>query len=429
MKFRIWFFFAILIFCSVSGMLATMIMPGQDRNIRLALAGGDALMLSAAFLTLWRQRRFYGVWAFLVFLFFSMLTFLYTSERFGLLEHLNGLRDSLFFFASLIVVYDLYHSEYRALLVRRFTQFVVVFALAQIPVTVFQFIKFGAGDGVGGTYGIAGGSGYITQLLFIICFFLAVRFASLEDGSSFSLRKLPFLLVILVPCAINETKISFVLLAVFFLLVAGSRRRILRTLPLLVLGGALVYLFNTFYSQTVEDTRNILDLDFIERYLVTNATMTGGDMPRFQRLVVMFEMMGDDVGSILLGMGYGVVGGGNVLGVSRLGRALYYIVTGSRILLFRAWIQGGLLAVLTLGFAMFAWMRTRASLYPTMRKLYWFLAFSIFIVWFYNEAMLDRTFALVTSFIMVWTSEGGMIEDPEDLPETEAEEASPDAEA
>jgi len=128
-------------------------------------------------------------------------------------------------------------------------------------------------------------------------------------------------------------------------------------------------------------------------------------------------------------MGYGVVGGGNVLGVSRLGRALYYIVTGSRILLFRAWIQGGLLAVLTLGFAMFAWMRTRASLYPTMRKLYWFLAFSIFIVWFYNEAMLDRTFALVTSFIMVWTSEGGMVEDPEDLPETEAEEASPDAEA
>jgi len=59
-----------------------------------------------------------------------------------------------------------------------------VFALAQIPVTIIQFAQYGAGDGVGGTYGTGGGSGYITQLLFIICFFFAVRFASLEDGSS-----------------------------------------------------------------------------------------------------------------------------------------------------------------------------------------------------------------------------------------------------
>ena len=56
--------------------------------------------------------------------------------------------------------------------------------------------------------------------------------------------------------------------------------------------------------------------------------------------------MGDDVGSILLGMGYGVLGGGNIMSISRLGRSLYYLVTGSRILLFRVWIQGGLLAVL-----------------------------------------------------------------------------------
>ena len=429
MNFRLRLFFTILVYCSVAGVFSSMVMPGQERNIRLGLFVCDGLMLSLAFLAFWRCRRFYGVWAFLAFLLASILTFLYTSERFGIFEHLNGLRDTLFFFTALIVVYDLFHSEFRAAMTRRFTQFLIVFALVQIPLTIFQFIKSGAGDAVGGTFGSAGGSGYITQLLFIICFFLAVRFASLEDGSHFSLKKLPFFLPVLLPCAINETKISFVLLGVFVVLVAGSRRRILRALPLLVLGAGLAYLLNHFYTDTVEDTSNILDLDFVEKYLVTNETDAGGDMPRFQRLVFMFNMMGNDVGSILLGMGYGILGGGNILGVSRLGRTLYYLVTGSRILLFRAWIQGGLVAVVTMVFAMFSWMRSRVHQYPTLRKFHWFLAFSIFIVWVYNEAMLDRAFAMITTFLMIWTSEGGLVDEPVESQEGVTEEASQNAEA
>jgi len=343
-------------------------------------------------------------------------------------EHLNGLREPVFFFASLIVVYDLFHSEYGTKMLHRLTLFLIVFALVQIPLTIIQFIEFGAGDGVGGTYGTAGGSGYITQLLFIICFFFAVRFASLEDGTSFSLKKLPFLLPVLLPCAINETKISFVLLGVFIILVSTSRRRMIRTVPLLALGLGLAFALNYFYSSTVEDTSRLLDRDFIEKYLVTNEANVSADMPRFQRLTYMFRMMGDDVGSYLLGIGYGVIGGGNVLGMSRLGRSLYYLVTGSRILLFRTWIQGGLIGVLTVAFTMFYWMRSRVPQYPTLRKFYWFLGFSLSIIWLYNEAMFDRTFAMIVSFMMIWTSEGGITGEPAREIESEAEETSPDAE-
>lgn len=429
MKFRLALFFAVLIFCSVAGMLGTMVIPSQDRFIRLALVGCDGLLITLAVLAMWRRREFYGVWAFLVFLLASILTFVYTSERFGLVEHINGLRDPAAFFASLIVVYDLYHSEYGAVMLHRFTQFLVVFALIQIPVTIIQFYQYGAGDGVGGTYGTGGGSGYITQLLFIICFFFAVRFASLQDGTSFSLKRLPLLLPVLLPCAINETKISFILLGVFIILVSGSRQRMVRSLPLLALGAALVVVLNHFYSTTVEDTRAIFDLNFVEKYLVTNETATGGDMPRFQRLVFMFRMMGDDVGSVLLGMGYGVLGGGNIVGVSRIGRSLYYLITGSRILLFRAWIQGGLIAVITIAFAMFYWMRSRTVQYPTLRKFYWFLAFSVLIIWFYNEAMFDRTFAIIVSFMMIWTCEGGITGGSEGARESEPGETSRDAKA
>jgi hypothetical protein len=350
----------------------------------------------------------------------------YTSDRFGVLEHLNGLREPLFFFSSLVVVFDLYHSRYQELFIRWFTRFLFVFAVVQIPLAVIQFLKFGAGDGVGGTYGIAGGSGYLTQILFLISFFLAVRYASLEDGSHFSIRKIPFFLALLIPCAVNETKISFLLLAVFILLVAGSRRRILRTVPMLVLGLGLVYLLNYYYSSTVEDTSKILNQNFIEQYLLTNPTEAGGDLPRFQRLLLMFQLMADNAGSILLGMGYGLIGGGNILGISRLGRSLYYLVQGSRILLFRVWIQGGLVAVLTLAFAMFAWLRVRASHYPTMRKFYWFLAFSLLLSWFYNEAMLDRTFAPVAIFFMIWIADGGGVNESAEEHSTDDQGGLPD---
>ena len=97
----------------------------------------------------------------------------------------------------------------------------------------------------------------------------------------------------------------------------------------------------------------------------------------------------------------------------------YYLVEGSRILLFRIWIQGGLAAVVTLAFAMFAWLRVKAPQYPTMRKFHWFLAFSLLLIWFYNEAMIDRTFAPVAIFFMFWVSEGGG-----DTDKSEEEEAT-----
>ena len=82
-----------------------------------------------------------------------------------------------------------------------------------------------------------------------------------------------------------------------------------------------------------------------------------------------------------------------------------------------------------MAFAMFAWMRSRIPQYPTLRKFYWFLAFSLIIVWAYSEAMLDRAFALITSFLMIWTNEGGIVDEPGEGQGGVTEEASENAEA
>ena len=413
MKLKLTLFFVVLIFNSVAGAFSTMVMPAADRIIRLLIVGGDAIMIAMALSAVWPRRSFYGARYLVAFLLVSTLTFIYNLDRFGFPEHLNGIRETLFFFASLLVVHDLYESRQRLTFIRVFSRFLIVFAIAQIPVAFLQFLKFGAGDLVGGTYGTGGGSGYLSQLLFLLTFYFVVRYASLDDGAQFSITRMLFFLPALIPCALNETKISFFLLAGFIILMVSSPRKIYRAVPLLILGAAMMYLLFYYYIETVSDTRGIFDQDYIEKYLLTSRTGVGDDLPRFQRVIIMFRMMGDDVGSILLGMGYGVLGGGNIMNVSRLGRALYYLVTGSRILLFRAWIQGGALAVLLVAGAMFGYLRSRSENYFTLRQFGWFVAFSMMVVWVYNEAVFDRVFAPITAFLMIWIRGGGLLGEQE----------------
>jgi hypothetical protein len=408
MRTRFVLFMALVFFHSVVGMVMTMIFPGAERILRVCMAGGDGLMFLLALSCLFPNRSFYAVQAFVVFFVLSTLTFLYTSERFGLLEHLNGMRESIYLFSTLIVVHDLYASRLRPVFAKLMTRFLIVFAAAQLPVVIYQFLKYGAGDFVGGTFGLAGGSGLVTLLLFLICFYLIVRYGSLEDGSNFKITRVLFFLPVLIPCTLNETKISFVLLAGMFVLLLLSRHQFYRAIPFMAIGGALIITMNYYYYVTVEDTGDLLDENYIEGYLFNGPTETGGDLPRFQRIPLMLKLMKGDVGSYALGLGYGVMGGGNVMGVSRLGRSLYYLVTGSRILLFRVWIQGGFLAVVLFVWLLFGTYPNRPRDCHTHRQFYRFILLVTVIIWVYNEAVLERMYSPVMAFMLEWVMAGGV---------------------
>jgi hypothetical protein len=423
MKTKLYLFLTIQFYNSVSGAIATMMLPSAERVFRMVTFGADGLMLLLALSAFWTRRNFYGVKYMALFLLVSTLTFVYTVDRFGFPEHLNGLRETLFFFSSLVVVYDLYESWVRPDFARIFTRYLILFGIGQTPFALYQFLKYGAGDAVGGLYGIGGGSGYLSQLVFLICFYLVVRYSSLPDGSNFVISRTLLFFPLLIPCALNETKISFLLLAGMLLLLVTSPRQMYRAIPLLVLGAGLMFLLNYYYSQTVEDTGNIFDADYIEKYLLTNPTGAGGDLPRFQRIVIMFRLMAGDIGSILLGMGYGVIGGGNIMGTSRLGRSLFYLVNGSRILLFRVWIQGGFLAVLLVAGTMFGYLRSKVEKVFTVRQFSYFVFFSMVLIWAYDEAVFDRVFAPITAYFMVWVRAGGMDGEGHEMEEYSGEAA------
>jgi len=414
MRLKLTAFFGIVIFNAFSGLLATQILPGAERLFRIATAGADAAMIAMALLTLFKHRKFYGVKFLVLFLVASALTVLYNIDRMGLLAQLNGLRQPLFFFSALVVVYDIFQSDLRYTFERYVTLFLVLLAIAQIPTSVVQYLEYGAGDEVGGTYGLSGGSGFVTQLLFMIVFYLLVRHGSDPEGVRFSITRLVLFSVLLIPCILNETKISFVLLPALLLLMVEPRR-FYRLIPLALVGVLLLYGLYYYYDQVVGKVDTLFQDDFVEKYLFYDRRQNI-DVPRIQKIVLMFDIFSSDPFGAILGLGYGIFSGGFVLETTRLARSLTYL-GGSRGLLLTMWAQGGVIGFAILTLCLFSYLKPALSVKPTVRRFALFVAFSLVAILFYNDAVLDRTFGAVLCYLIIWISSGGteIVEEEADL--------------
>jgi hypothetical protein len=404
MRLRIVLWFGVVLYNAFSGIIGTQLLPGADRYVRILTAGGDIVMIGLALVSLFPHRSFYGVRLFGAFLLSALITVLVNAETLGLVSQLSALRQPLFFFSTLIAAYDIFQSRHRERFLWWFTAFLVLFAIAQIPTSIVQYARYGPGDEVGGTYGLRGGSGYVTQLLFLIVFYLLARHGSLRGGMQFSLPKLLLFSVLLVPCVLNETKISFLLLPALLLLMLETRR-VYRLVPLLMFGGLLLYGLYTYYDTAVGGASILLDERFLERYLLYDRRQNV-DIPRFQKIMLMFQLFGKHIWSSIVGMGYGLFAGGHLIETTRASRSLSYF-GGSRGLVLTVWLQGGVIALSVVVSTIFTYLRPLASLTSTSRRFALFLAFSLVAMLFYNEAMFDRTYASIVSVMMLWVYVGG----------------------
>ncbi len=402
MFFKLILFFGILLFTSLSGYVTTQVVPRVDESFRVATAVCDAVMFAMALSVLIRHRRAGVVRWLLFFLVAATVTVIVNLDQLNLLAQLNGLRQPLFVLSSLVVVYDLLSSDRSDLVITWMDRFLIVFVLVQLPLTLYQFAKYGAGDAVGGTYGLTGGSGNITVLLFVIVFYLLVRYGSVDDGESFAVsRIIPFSLL-LAPVALNETKIAFVFLAMFLGFLVLSRRKSYKAIPILALGALLIYMLNEMYTESVRDpSRFMMNQEFLERYLVYDPRH-GVDIPRFQKLMIMFTGMGKKLTAMILGYGYGLFVGENILGKSMYVKSFWY-TAGTRPSLFSIWMQGGLLAVIAMAGAFFSFLFHRlSSAAPTVKRFRWFLVAIMGIALVYNEAWLNRPFAIIFAYLSTW---------------------------
>jgi hypothetical protein len=195
---RILLFFLVLLLNSFYGAVL-MAVPAADRLFRLAMFACDGIMIVMAVSVVWRNRMFAGVRYLLLFLFVSTLTFFYNVHVIGIATHLNGLRQPLFLLSTLIVLHDFSQSRRWPEFERLVNAFLLIFAIAQIPLSVYQFAIWGAGDYVGGTYGYTGGSGFVSQLAFLIAFYFIARASWDRDPDNVRIRSVFLYSLLLIP--------------------------------------------------------------------------------------------------------------------------------------------------------------------------------------------------------------------------------------
>jgi hypothetical protein len=115
----------------------------------------------------------------------------------------------------------------------------------------------------------------------------------------------------------------------------------------------------------------------------------------------MFRIIGDDIGNLLFGIGFGIVQGGTYSGWRVLPEN-YNTSQDPELCYYRCGCRGGLLAVLVVGGSMVTWARSKLISYHTLRRFKWFVLFNHSLVWIYDEAIWDRCFAVVIIYLMKW---------------------------
>lgn len=296
------------------------------------------------------------------FVFFIGLSWFITCSVEGLPVPywMNGLRDFIsLFLAYPILCYFMGDDERRKRFVPALDKSLKYFLILQAPCVVYQFILYGAGDHVGGSFG-NWYSGQLSICIYITSFYLVRK--SLDTNNLWrSLRENSLPIILLFPTFLNETKISFVLIILYFLLLMPIDKRYLMramilfpAVMLLLWGAATVYVSVTGNKDDAE-----VSLDYIEKYFMTDDVdnIEGGakyeieagsdaDVPRFAKLVYLTFLYEQEPGREVTGWGVGQFKGGTEIETSEFAYEYDWLLMGSIPYVFHVIIQMGYIGMI-----------------------------------------------------------------------------------
>jgi hypothetical protein len=325
------------------------------------------------------------------FLVISTINF-FLNQNHQLISHINGLRDFLNIFSLFIIFNNIFNSSYVYYFNSLFKKFAIIFLTLQIPFSFLQYIKSGykAGDSVGGTLSM-GGSGLLTLSIFILVYYLIEN-----SGFNSFYKKMGYLFSIsffFLPIVINETKISFILIPLFFITLLDYKD-IKTSVVGIVLGLLLFFSFLNFYSDRSEAYKNpvteIFSQDFLEVYLAGDEQVNE-DIPRFTKIALSFQLMSNENSKMLFGHEYGAFKGGTTLELSPFTKKYQWLLQGTVPYLFYLLITGGILLI-----AIILWLYiSQANIQYSndsksySKRLLVFISCLFFLILFYNDAFRD----------------------------------------
>lgn len=379
----------------------------------------DAILIILGFATL-RTRR--DIWIFLSYLVLAVTSTLFLN-KIGIAAFLNGTRDFLGLILVVPVLRYFFTSPRAAEFMTKVNRQLLIWLYVQAFCIIWQFLRYGAGDAVGGSMGY-GASGMASMLIYITSFFLVTRKWD-PDNIILSIKRNAAPILLILPTFLNETKVSFILLAFYvILLIRFDRKLIIRLfyiIPLSIVG--LIAIFNVYLSITHQKAEVILSREFAEEYfygidldhmidvaiMVQDGTIEvdprdwwAVDIPRFAKFVVITPKLRDQGGGVWFGAGVGHFKGGRLFKETRFGAENRWLLQGSRPMLFFVYTQLGIIGIawfLVVASMQLFCRRSRAR-YATQLQI--LLGIALAIICFYNDSLRIFNFCTVLFYMALY---------------------------
>ena len=342
----------------------------------------------------------------------------------------NGMRvfiGAMFFYP--IFRYFLDDAKRRDHFLKLLDKNLEAFLWLQVPCIAYQFIAYGADDHVGGSLG-NWYSGTISMMIYIISFYLMIRHINPRNFIGSLISNFKYVLL-LTPTFFNETKISFVLLVLYFILLLPIDKRMFKRglviAPIAVLLFAVGY---TTYKMTYKgdvsntvDGLNIFSEDYLMEYVLSdlenaeagvewtldNEDASVADIGRLTKFLLLPMFEEENPGHIPLGFGVGHFKGGTKMDHSEFYDHYEWYLIGTMPYLIHIYLQLGVIGVfLYLGYLVSLFVRHPADCPVRNRNLQIYMALLVTLNLFYAESLRDPVFAfIVYGFIACsWLEQG-----------------------
>lgn len=315
---------------------------------------------------------------------------------------LNGIRS---FFPVLLlppILRYFWATEHRHdLFVKSLDKQLYIFLWLQVPAVLFQFFTHGAGDYVGGTMGNLF-SGTLSFTIYFVSFYLLNKRIN-RNNILLSLYKNWTLIFLLFPTYLNETKISFGLIIVYFvLLMPIDRKYIIRMTflaPFIIL---LVAVGGFFYSSTVSESQGKLRLDaeFFEEYLDADLDQLEGameyaekyyeetfDIPRFAKFALLPIVFAAHPGHNTMGFGLSLFKHGAIVGAADFYNEYDWLINGTNPQLLAIILQLGIIGTIWYLLFFISLFYIKPPLYPKRNiNMQAFFVIGFIIILFYTDS-------------------------------------------
>lgn len=343
-------------------------------------------------------------------------------NHYSIVTLVNGSRDFIGLVMMVPVLRYFLTCKYSGEFRRSFDRQLKIWLWVQAFCITWQFIRYGANDHGGGSMGY-GASGIVSMLIYLVSFYLVTRH---WDASRYwdSLKQNKVYIILLYPTLLNETKASFIMLVIYFLLLVKIDRltiiKIVCSLPLGI--AALCGIGLAYFDITDQDPEEVLSMDFFQNYfygedldflvevgwLIQDGEMEIDpdnwwtlDIPRFAKPVLITPMLRDETsGGVWLGAGVGQFKGGQVMSATPFARNNQWLLQGSKILLFFIYVQLGIVGLIWLLAVLGRdlWPRVNRHI-PYSLPVQLFVVMDMLMIFIYNDSIRVLSFCIVFFYI------------------------------